>query len=162
MFATTTGGVRRNKLSDFVNVNRAGKIAMKLDEGQHIVGVSLCNAGEDVLLTTAERRSIRFQVGDVRVFAGRDSTGVRGVRLAEGDEVISMTILRHVEVTRAGARRLPALRRRAAPKARGEDADAEGLEAEAAEIEAEEDIDPSRRKTRSRASACWSWRPPTS
>ncbi len=140
MFATTTGGVRRNKLSDFVNVNRAGKIAMKLDEGQHIVGVSLCNAGEDVLLTTAGRRSIRFEVGDVRVFLGRDSNGVRGIRLADGDTVISMTILRHVEVTgpeRAAYLRYAAEQRRA----RGEDADAEGLEAEAAEIEAEEQVD---------------------
>ncbi len=140
MFATTTGGVRRNKLSDFVQVNRAGKIAMKLDPGQHIVGVALCNAGEDVLLTTAGRRSIRFPVEDVRVFAGRDSTGVRGIRLAEGDEVISMTILRHVEVTgteRAAYLRYAAEQRRV----RGEDADAEGLDAEAAEIEAEEDID---------------------
>ncbi len=140
MFATTTGGVRRNKLSDFVNVNRAGKIAMKLDEGEHIVGVSLCNAGEDVLLTTSMRRSIRFEVGDVRVFAGRDSNGVRGIRLAEGDAVISMTILRHVEVSgpeRAAYLRYAAEQRRA----RGEEADAEGLEAEAAEIEAEEAVD---------------------
>ena len=140
MFATTTGGVRRNKLSDFVNVNRAGKIAMKLDEGQHIVGVSLCNAGEDVLLTTAGRRSIRFEVGDVRVFAGRDSTGVRGIRLADGDEVISMTILRHVEVS--GVERAAYLRYAAQQRAaRGEGDDAEGLEAEAAEIEAEEGVD---------------------
>ena len=140
MFATTTGGVRRNKLSDFVNVNRAGKIAMKLDESQHIVGVSLCNAGEDVLLTTAGRRSIRFEVGDVRVFLGRDSNGVRGIRLAEGDTVISMTILRHVEVS--GVERAAYLRYAAGQRAaRGEEADAEGLEAEAAEIEAEEDVD---------------------
>ena len=141
MFATTTGGVRRNKLSDFVNVNRAGKIAMKLDDGEHIVGVSLCNAGEDVLLTTAGRRSIRFEVGDVRVFLGRDSNGVRGIRLADGDAVISMTILRHVEVS--GVERAAYLRYAAQQRAaRGEEADAEGLEAEAAEIEAEEEIDP--------------------
>ena len=141
MFATTTGGVRRNKLGEFTNVNRAGKIAMKLDPGQRLVGVSICNAGQDVLLTTAGRRSIRFAVDEVRVFAGRDSTGVRGVRLADGDEVISMTILRHVEVTgpeRAAYLRYAAEQRRA----RGEDADAEGLEAEAAELEAEEDVDP--------------------
>ena len=140
MFATTTGGVRRNKLSDFTNVNRAGKIAMKLDEGQHLVGVAICNAGQDVFLTTAGRRSIRFPVEEVRVFAGRDSTGVRGVRLQEDDEVISMTILRHVDVTgpeRAAYLRYAAEQRRA----RGEDADAEGLEAEAAELEAEEEVD---------------------
>ena len=115
MFATTTGGVRRNKLSDFVNVNRAGKIAMKLDEGQHIVGVSLCNPGQDVLRTTAGRRSIRFEVGDVRGFLGRDSNGVRGIRLADGDAVISMTILRHVEVS--GVERAAYLRYAAAQRA---------------------------------------------
>ncbi|CAN5305747.1 DNA gyrase subunit A [soil metagenome] len=142
MFATTTGGVRRNKLSDFTNVNRAGKIAMKLDEGQHLVGVSLCNAGQDVFLTTALGRCIRFEVEDVRVFAGRDSTGVRGIRLADGDEVISMAILRHVDATaveRAAYLRHVAAQVRAA---RGDAEDVEGVEAEAAEIEAEEGVDP--------------------
>jgi DNA gyrase subunit A len=93
VFATTSGDVRRNKLSDFVNVNRAGKIAMKLGEGEHIIGVSLASEDQDILLTTALGRAIRFSVGEVRVFAGRDSTGVRGIRLAEGDSVISMAIL---------------------------------------------------------------------
>ena len=101
MFATRSGNARRNKLSDFVNVNRAGKIAMKLDEGDSIIGVSLCTPAQDVLLTTALGRCIRFDVGDVRVFAGRDSTGVRGVRLAEGDQVISMAILNTVDATPA-------------------------------------------------------------
>jgi DNA gyrase subunit A len=100
MFATRSGGVRRNKLSDFVQVNRNGKIAMKLDEGDSIVGVALCRAEEnDILLTTALGRCIRFAVDEVRVFAGRDSTGVRGIRLADGDEVISMAILRAVGAT---------------------------------------------------------------
>jgi len=106
MFATRSGGVRRNKLSDFVQINRNGKIAMKLDVesfpgGDAIVGVSLCGSADDVLLSTALGRCIRFPVTDVRVFAGRDSTGVRGVRLAEGDSVISMAILRGVEATPA-------------------------------------------------------------
>jgi DNA gyrase subunit A len=96
MFATQSGGVRRNKLSDFQRINRAGKIAMKLDEGDHIVGVALCTEDQDVLLTTAHGRCIRFAVDDVRVFAGRESTGVRGIRLPEGDRVISMAILRRV------------------------------------------------------------------
>jgi DNA gyrase subunit A len=97
MFATRSGHVRRNRLSDFAQINRNGKIAMKLDEGDSIVGVALCRAEEnDILLTTALGRCIRFAVDDVRVFAGRDSTGVRGIRLAEGDEVISMAILRTV------------------------------------------------------------------
>ncbi|POR54336.1 DNA gyrase subunit A [Bosea psychrotolerans] len=97
MFATASGGVRRNKLSDFVNVNRAGKIAMKLDEGDAIVDVQICTEDNDVLLTTALGQCIRFPVPEVRVFKGRDSTGVRGISLAKDDIVISMAILRHVE-----------------------------------------------------------------
>ncbi|MHB2166279.1 DNA gyrase subunit A [Alsobacter sp. R-9] len=99
MFATATGSVRRNKLSDFVNVNKAGKIAMKLDEGDSIVDVQICTAEDDVLLTTALGQCIRFCVDDVRVFKGRDSTGVRGISLASGDTIISMAILRHVDAT---------------------------------------------------------------
>jgi DNA gyrase subunit A len=102
MFATRSGNVRRNKLSDFVQINRNGKIAMKLDEGDAIVDVGVCNAQvNDVLLTTALGRCIRFAVDEVRVFAGRDSTGVRGVRLADADAVISMAILRSVDATPA-------------------------------------------------------------
>jgi len=101
MFATRSGTVRRNKLSDFVQVNRAGKIAMKLDDGDAIIGVGLCTTANDVLLTTALARCIRFPVDEVRVFAGRDSTGVRGIRLADGDSVISMAILHGVEATPA-------------------------------------------------------------
>ena len=93
MFATASGGVRRNKLSDFVQVNRNGKIAMKLDPGDHIVHVEICRADQNVLLTTKAGQCIRFPVEDVRVFKGRDSTGVRGISLAKDDRVISMTIL---------------------------------------------------------------------
>jgi DNA gyrase subunit A len=99
MFATKGGNVRRNSLADFENINRNGKIAMKLDEGDRIVRVAICKPEENVLLTTAEGRCIRFPVEDVRVFKGRDSTGVRGIRLEKGDEVISMAILRHVEAS---------------------------------------------------------------
>jgi DNA gyrase subunit A len=101
MFATRSGRVRRNKLSDFVQINRNGKIAMKLDEGDSIVGVSLCMAADDILLTTARGRCIRFAVDEVRVFAGRESTGVRGIRLADDDTVISMAVLHGVEATPA-------------------------------------------------------------
>jgi len=102
MFATRSGGVRRNKLSDFIGIKRNGKIAMKLDEGDSIVGVGVCNAEQnDILLTTALGRCIRFATEEVRVFAGRDSTGVRGIRLAPGDSVISMAILRAVAATPA-------------------------------------------------------------
>ncbi|NIJ59887.1 DNA gyrase subunit A [Pseudochelatococcus lubricantis] len=99
MFATASGGVRRNKLSDFVQVNRAGKIAMKLDEGDQIVDVQISTEADDVLLTTALGQAIRFPTSDVRVFKGRDSTGVRGIALAADDRVISMSILRHVEAS---------------------------------------------------------------
>jgi DNA gyrase subunit A len=99
MFATSRGTVRRNKLSDFIQVNRGGKIAMKLGEGEHIVDVQICTEHDDVLLTTAKGQCIRFAVPEVRVFKGRDSMGVRGINLAEGDDIISMAILRHVEAT---------------------------------------------------------------
>ncbi|OYU70510.1 MAG: DNA gyrase subunit A [Alphaproteobacteria bacterium PA2] len=102
MFATQSGGVRRNKLSDFVQINRNGKIAMKLDDGDSIIGVGLCNAAQnDILLTTALGRCIRFATEEVRVFAGRESTGVRGIRLADTDQVISMAVLRSVDATAA-------------------------------------------------------------
>jgi DNA gyrase subunit A len=100
MFATRKGGVRRNSLSDFQRVARGGKIAMKFDdEDDAIVDVAVCSPQDDVLLTTRMGQCIRFQTTDVRVFKGRDSTGVRGITLAEGDEVIAMSILRHVDVT---------------------------------------------------------------
>jgi len=117
MFATRSGHVRRNRLADFIRVNRAGKIAMKLDPGDGIVSVQVCSEKEDVMLTTALGQCIRFDVNEVRVFAGRDSTGVRGIRLSEGDEVISMGILRHMDVTseeaRAYLRHAAAMRRAA-------------------------------------------------
>ena len=98
MFSTTRGTVRRNKLSDFIQVNRNGKIAMKLeDEGDQILGVETCTEHDDVLLTTALGQAIRFPVDEVRVFAGRNSIGVRGMTMAEGDRLISMTILAHVD-----------------------------------------------------------------
>jgi DNA gyrase subunit A len=99
MFATTGGTVRRNKLSDFVDVRRSGIIAMKLGEGEAIVDVQICTENDDVLLTAAGGQCIRFPVTDVRVFTGRTSMGVRGIALAENDTLISLAILRHVEAT---------------------------------------------------------------
>ena len=101
VFATASGGVRRNKLSDFRNVRSSGLIAMRLDEGDRLIGVATCREGDDVLLATKLGRAIRFQAtGDaLRVFSGRDSSGVRGARLGRGDEVISLSILRHVEAS---------------------------------------------------------------
>ncbi len=104
MFATRSGSVRRNKLSDFQRVNRNGKIAMKLDEGDAIIGVQICREDEDVLLTTATGHCIRFPVDVVRVFAGRTSTGVRGIKLDKDNRVISMAILHHVETSSEDAK----------------------------------------------------------
>ncbi|MCC6948970.1 MAG: DNA gyrase subunit A [Bradyrhizobiaceae bacterium] len=99
MFATTSGNVRRNALSDFVDIRRSGIIAMKLDEGEAIADVAVCTENDDVLLSTAAGQCIRFPVSDVRVFKGRSSDGVRGIRLAEDDRLISMAIIRHVLAT---------------------------------------------------------------
>ena len=104
MFATTGGTVRRNKLSDFVDVRRSGMIAMKLGEGEEILGVETCTEADDILLTTAAGQCIRFPVPEVRVFAGRNSVGVRGITLGEDDTVISMAVLGHFEATPASAR----------------------------------------------------------
>ena len=168
MFATRRGNVRRNSLADFESINRNGKIAMKLDEGDSIVRVAICRSAglegdevelpgsdaagretgdaveglareslDNVLLTTAAGRCIRFAVDDVRLFKGRDSTGVRGIRLEQGDEVISMAILRHVGATpgerEAYLKQALAMRRaqgaevaESAPEPEGEAEDAEG------------------------------------
>ena len=95
MFTTACGSVRRNRLSDFVNVMANGKIAMKLNDGDHLVGVSVCDANQDILLSTAKGKCIRFPTTDVRLFAGRASSGVRGIKLAAGDNVMSMSTLNH-------------------------------------------------------------------
>ncbi len=99
VFATSAGTVRRNQLSDFSNVRANGLIAMKLEEGDKLIAVRTCTEHDDFLLATHQGKAIRFAVDDVRVFTGRTSMGVRGVRLAKDDEVISMSILRHVEAT---------------------------------------------------------------
>jgi DNA gyrase subunit A len=125
MFATTRGTVRRNKLSDFADVRRSGIIAMKLDEGDSIVDVQICKEDDDVLLTSAGGQCIRFAVNDVRVFQGRTSMGVRGVNLADGDKVISLSILRHVEVT---AEERAAYLKRANAVRRGQNGEADEVE----------------------------------
>jgi DNA gyrase subunit A len=104
VFATKSGDVRRNELSDFVNINKSGKIAMKLEGDDGIVDVQICTEQDDVLLTTRSGKCIRFAVTDVRVFKGRDSTGVRGIKLTKGDEVVSMTLLHHADADTAEAR----------------------------------------------------------
>ncbi|WP_423415047.1 DNA gyrase subunit A [Hyphomicrobium sp. B1] len=129
IFATRSGNVRRNALADFENINRNGKIAMKLDEGDRIVQVAISTPNQDVLLTSAEGQCIRFLISDeIRLFKGRDSTGVRGIRLDDGDEVISMAILNHFE---APAEERAAYLKQANALRRSEDAeDAETVPAE--------------------------------
>lgn len=99
MFATAKGNVRRNSLMDFVNVQSNGKIAMKLDEGDKLINVRICTENDDVLLAARSGKCIRFAASDIRLFAGRASTGVRGIRLADDDEVISMSILKHSDAS---------------------------------------------------------------
>ena len=96
VFATSSGNIRRNSLMDFVRVQANGKIAMKLDDGDKLVNVALCDDNNDIMLATKLGKCIRFPVADLRVFVGRNSTGVRGIKLAKGDAVISMSILKHI------------------------------------------------------------------
>ena len=104
VFATKSGDVRRNQLSDFAQVNKNGKIAMKLAEGDGIIGVATCTDADDFLLSTRRGKAIRFPVSDVRVFKGRDSTGVRGIKLGQDDEMVSLALLYHSDATSAEAR----------------------------------------------------------
>ncbi len=99
VFATSAGGVRRNALSDFTNVRSNGKIAMKLPDGVELVNARICTEDDDFMLVTSLGRAIRFPTTEVRVFKGRDSTGVRGIKLAEGDRVVSMSVIRHYQAT---------------------------------------------------------------
>jgi DNA gyrase subunit A len=127
MFATTGGNVRRNKLSDFVDVRRSGIIAMKLDADEAIVDVQICTEHDDVLLTAAGGQCIRFPVTDVRVFQGRTSMGVRGIALPKADRLISLTILRHMdadaEERAAYLRRANAVRRGGVEEEAGTDSE---------------------------------------
>jgi DNA gyrase subunit A len=142
MFATKSGNVRRNSLADFESINRNGKIAMKLDEGDQIVQVAVATPKDDVAFTTAAGKCVRFLIEDeVRLFKGRDSDGVRAIRLDEGDTVISMAILQHVDATAperaAYLKYATALRRAQAAEVNAENVD--GVEAEPVTIEADED-----------------------
>jgi len=146
VFATVQGNVRRNRLSDFKNVRSVGLIAMKLDEGDSLVGVSTCREGDDVMLATRGGKCIRFtaDADTLRVFAGRDSTGVRGIKFAQGDAVIALSVLRHVDASteeRAAYLKAAAQRRRAAD----EEAETPPVaEAEAEEVVAEITLSPER------------------
>jgi DNA gyrase subunit A len=143
MFATASGDVRRNKLSDFINVKASGKIAMKLEEGDRLIGVSTCTEANDVLLAARGSRCIRFPVSDVRVFSGRNSTGVRGFRLAAGDEVISLSVLHHMDADTAEREaylRFASALRRAAGEEEGEPGEAVEAPARLDELGANEEF----------------------
>ena len=99
MFATKSGMVRRNSLMDFVNIQSNGKIAMKLDDDDKLINVRICTEKDDVMLATKSGKCIRFPVTEVRVFVGRNSVGVRGIKLGDKDEVISMSVLNHSDAT---------------------------------------------------------------
>ena len=141
VFATASGNVRRNRLSDFKNVRAAGLIAMKLDEGDHLVGVATCREGDDVLLASRKGRCIRFQLTDdqVRVFAGRDSSGVRGIKLLSKDEVISLSVLRHMGAT--PEERIAYLKLANAKRRGNGDAESEAAVAVEAPVEPEEYVE---------------------
>jgi DNA gyrase subunit A len=127
MFATKSGNIRRNSLTDFESINRNGKIAMKLDEGDRIVQVALATPADDVLLTSAQGQCIRFHIEDeVRMFKSRGSDGVRGMRLDSGDQIISMAILAHTEAT---AEERAAYLKRAVAERRALNAETEEVEA---------------------------------
>jgi DNA gyrase subunit A len=141
IFSTRSGNVRRNELADFAEVRQNGKIAMKLDPGDEIAGAQLCRETDDILLTTAEGQAIRFPVTDVRIFKGRESTGVRGVRLDNEDRVISLAIVRHMDASpperAAYLKQANAMRRAAA----GERAGVVSPEEATAEMEATAEIE---------------------
>ncbi|MCK8783761.1 DNA gyrase subunit A [Roseomonas sp. NAR14] len=148
VFATALGNVRRNRLSDFRNVRASGLIAMKLDEGDRLIGVQTCREGDDVLLGTRLGRAIRFvaDADTLRVFAGRDSTGVRGIRLLNDDAVIALSVLRHVDASteeRAAYLRSAGQRRRNGAETNGAETnsatEAEANGAEEAEVAPTED-----------------------
>lgn len=144
MFATSFGNVRRNDLSDFISINRNGKIAMKPDEGERIIGVETCSDSDDVLLTSSNGRAIRFPVEKVRVFRSRNSTGVRGIKLDDGASVISLAILRGSDATPAERatylKQAAAIRRAAA----GEEAEIEEVATDDEEVTEEVALSPER------------------
>ena len=144
MFATSFGNVRRNDLSDFISINRNGKIAMKPDEGERIIGVETCSDADDVLLTSSSGRAIRFPVEKVRVFRSRNSTGVRGIKLDDGASVISLAILRGSDAT--PAERATYLKQAAAIRraASGEEAEIEDVASDDEEVTEEVALSPER------------------
>ena len=97
VFATSKGKIRKNSLDDFSSINASGKIAMKLDNNDRIIGVKICKNDQDIILSTKLGKCIRFESKKLRVFKGRSSKGIRGLNLAENDEVVSLSIIQHNE-----------------------------------------------------------------
>ncbi len=139
IFATSKGNVRRNLLSDFSNVRANGKIAIRLSEGDTLVGVAACNEEDDVLIAAKGGKCIRFPATKVRLFKGRNSDGVRGIKLSEADQVVSMSILHHINMEQE---QKVAYLKYASAKRRGEDPDQpEGItDDRLAEIELREEF----------------------
>ena len=95
IFATSKGKIRKNNLEDFTSINASGKIAMKLDNDDKIVGVKICKDDQDIILNTKLGKCIRFESKKLRVFKGRSSKGIRGINLAEKDNIVSLSIIDH-------------------------------------------------------------------
>ena len=99
IFATAKGNVRKNSLEDFVNINNSGKIAMKLDQDDKIIGVKICKDNQDILLSTQFGKCIRFKSKKLRLFKGRSSKGIKGINLKDKDKVISLSILDNTQIS---------------------------------------------------------------
>ena len=93
VFATSKGKIRKNSLEDFININASGKIAMKLDPDDKIIGVKICREDQDVILSSLNGKSIRFNVEKIRLFKGRSSKGIRGINLKEKDLIVSLSTI---------------------------------------------------------------------
>ena len=98
IFATANGNVRKNTLEDFININNSGKIAMKLDQDDKIIGVKICKDDQDILLSTQFGKCIRFKSKKLRLFKGRSSKGIKGIQLKDKDKVISLSILDNTQI----------------------------------------------------------------
>ena len=104
IFATAKGKVRKNSLEDFSSINTSGKIAMKLDNNDKIVGVKICKEDQDIILSTKFGKCIRFESKKLRVFKGRSSKGIKGMELAPNDEIVSLSILDNDKIKKNGKR----------------------------------------------------------
>ena len=112
IFVTSKGNIRKNSLEDFININASGKIAMKLSENDKIIGVKICKEDQDILLSTKFGKCIRFMSKKLRFLKGRSSKGIRGMQLAEGDEIISLSILDNSKIDNQKINKDPKIKKR--------------------------------------------------